>query len=50
MAHSAEARKLLAALDAELAAASDRCGQKLVWTASESAVLGSIAFAFVMFG
>jgi hypothetical protein len=44
MARSAEARKVLAALDAELAAASERLGQNLVWTASESAVLGDIAF------
>ena len=44
MARSAAARKLLAALDAELAAASEQRGQKLVWTAAESAVLGDIAF------
>jgi hypothetical protein len=44
MARSAAARKLLAALDAELAAASEHRGQKLVWTAAESAVLDDIAF------
>jgi hypothetical protein len=44
MARSAEARKMLAALDAELAVASERLGQKLVWTAQESAVLDLIAF------
>jgi hypothetical protein len=44
VARSAAARKLLAALDAELAAASERRGQKLVWTASESAILDDIAF------
>jgi hypothetical protein len=44
MARSAAARKLLAALDAELAAASEQRGQKLVWTAAESAVLDDIAF------
>lgn len=44
MAHSAAARKLLADLDAELTAASERRGQKLVWTAAESAILDDIAF------
>jgi hypothetical protein len=43
MARSAEARKVLAALDAELAATSERIGQKLVWTAPEQAVLGLIS-------
>ncbi len=43
MARSAEARKVLAALDAELAAASERIGQNLVWTAPEQAVLGLIS-------
>jgi len=43
MARSAAARKLLAALDVELSAASERRGQKLIWTASESAVLDDIA-------
>jgi hypothetical protein len=45
MARSVAARKLLAALDAELAAASELRGQSLVWTAVESAVLDDIAFA-----
>ena len=42
MARSAAARKLLAALDSELAAASERRGQTLVWTAAESAILDDI--------
>jgi hypothetical protein len=42
MARSAAARKLLAALDAELAGASEQRGQNLVWTAAESAVLDDI--------
>jgi hypothetical protein len=44
MARSAAARKLLAALDAELAVASERRGRRLVWTAAESAILDDIAF------
>jgi hypothetical protein len=43
MARSAEARKMLAGLDAELAAASERIGQTLVWTAQEQAVLDLIS-------
>lgn len=42
MAKSAEARKVLAALDAELAEASAQRGETLVWTASERAILGLI--------
>lgn len=43
MARSAEARKVLRELDNELAAASARRGEKLVWTAAERAVLGLIS-------
>jgi len=43
MPRSAESRKVLAALDAELAAASDRRGQRMVWTAAETAVLALIS-------
>jgi hypothetical protein len=44
MARSVAARNLLAALDSELASASEHRGQKLVWTAAESAILDDIAF------
>jgi hypothetical protein len=44
MARSAAARKLLAALDAELAEAAERRGQRLIWTAAETAILDDIAF------
>jgi hypothetical protein len=44
MARSVAARNLLAALDSELAKASELRGQKLVWTAHESAILDDIAF------
>lgn len=43
MTRSAEARKALAALDAELAVASERRGQRMVWTAAETAVLDLIS-------
>lgn len=44
MARSVAARKLLADLHSELAAASQRRGQKLVWTAAEAAILEDISF------
>lgn len=43
MARSVAARKLLAALDDELATASKRRGQELVWDARECAILDDIA-------
>lgn len=43
MARSAEARKVLAALDSELSLASKRRGSRLEWTASEEAILGLIS-------
>ncbi|MFE3280958.1 hypothetical protein [Nocardia sp. NPDC059239] len=43
MRHSAEARKMLRALDAELASASERRGEPLEWTERDRAVLELIA-------
>ena len=40
---SAEARKVLRELNAELAASSERSGQDLSWTAAERAILDAIA-------
>lgn len=41
--HSADARKLLDGLDAELKASAEQLGGSLVWTASEKAVLSLVA-------
>lgn len=43
MAQSAEARKVLRALNAEQRAARERTGLDIVWTAAEDAILGQIA-------
>jgi hypothetical protein len=40
---SLEAKRILRELDKELAAASERCGQQLVWSAQDSAVLAQLS-------